>query len=230
MSDQTPNTPPAAAEPAAIVTMMTTEHFTLQTARGATVSEASGRSSLFLGAVSSGLVALSFFGQASKLDESFYVFGLVLFAGLFFLGFVTFIRLLETSLEDAVYARAIARIRHYYLEIAPQMRPYFVLPSNDDMRTAMMGPMGLSLPHIQILLTSAGMVSAINALLAGVFVAFALAIIQAVAGVMLIGGLIVFAVVLAAQTRYQQRQWALASTKQASMFPAQPDTNSITKR
>jgi len=222
MSDQPTNTPPP-AEPAQIIAIMTTEHFTLQGARAATISEASGRSSLFLGAVSSGLVALGFIGQFSKLDDAFFIFGLVLFAGLFFLGLVTFIRLLETSLEDAIYARAIARIRHYYLEVAPHMRPYFVLPSNDDMQTAMMGSMGLSLPHIQILLTSAGLVSVINGLLAGVFVGFGLALLAASSPIILISGLIVFIALVWLQTSYQQRQWILANSKQTSLFPKTPE-------
>jgi hypothetical protein len=44
----------------AIVTFMTTEHFVLQTARAATIAETNGRTALFLGSVSSVLVALAF--------------------------------------------------------------------------------------------------------------------------------------------------------------------------
>jgi hypothetical protein len=40
------------------VTMATTEHFNLQTARAATISEANGRASIYLAAVSSNLIAL----------------------------------------------------------------------------------------------------------------------------------------------------------------------------
>ena len=42
----------------AAVTFVTTEHFTLQGARAQTVSESTGRASVFLGAVSGGLIAL----------------------------------------------------------------------------------------------------------------------------------------------------------------------------
>lgn len=42
----------------ALLTALTTEHFVLQTARSTTVSEANGRSSLYLTSVSSALVAL----------------------------------------------------------------------------------------------------------------------------------------------------------------------------
>ena len=48
-----------------LVAIMTTEHYNLQTGRSMTIAEASGRASLFVGAVSSGLVALAFVGQPS---------------------------------------------------------------------------------------------------------------------------------------------------------------------
>src|SRR3954471_20811662 len=51
--------PPAAGAPtAAVVAFVTTEHFTLQGARSQTVSEATGRASVFLASVSGGLVAV----------------------------------------------------------------------------------------------------------------------------------------------------------------------------
>src|SRR5918994_67718 len=54
------------------VTMATTEHFNLQTARAATISEANGRASIYLAAVSSNLIALAFIGQMSRLGTDFY--------------------------------------------------------------------------------------------------------------------------------------------------------------
>ena len=43
----------------------TTEHFNLQTARALTVSEANGRASIYLAALSGNLIALAFVGQMS---------------------------------------------------------------------------------------------------------------------------------------------------------------------
>ena len=45
-----------------MVTVMTTEHFVLQTARSAGISEVNGRAAFYLAAVSSGLIALAFIG------------------------------------------------------------------------------------------------------------------------------------------------------------------------
>jgi hypothetical protein len=47
----------------AAVTFVTTEHFTLQGARSATISESTGRASVFLGAVSGGRATLNPPGQ-----------------------------------------------------------------------------------------------------------------------------------------------------------------------
>jgi hypothetical protein len=54
-----------------LVSIMTTEHYNLQSGRAMTVAEANGRVSLFVGAVSSGLVALALVGQLSHLGTAF---------------------------------------------------------------------------------------------------------------------------------------------------------------
>jgi hypothetical protein len=72
--------PPAGADRQLIMQFMTTEHFTLQTARAV----------------------------------------------------VTLARLLQASAEWRTYGQGMNRIRHWYLEVAPEMEPYFVLPATDD--------------------------------------------------------------------------------------------------
>jgi hypothetical protein len=84
----------------AVVTVLTTEHFTLQGARAATTSESTARAALFVGAVSSGLTALGFVGQASSFGSSFEAFALLVLPTLFALGVFTFVRLVQSSTED----------------------------------------------------------------------------------------------------------------------------------
>ena len=55
-------------------TFATTEHFNLQTARSLTVSEANGRASIYLAALSSNLIALAFIAQVSGLGGAFHAF------------------------------------------------------------------------------------------------------------------------------------------------------------
>src|SRR6266567_4478596 len=151
-----------------LVAIMTTEHYTLQTGRSMTIAEANGRASLFVGAVSSGLVALAFVGQLSHLGTAFFVFSLVVLPTLFFMGLITFERVLQAGIEDVTYARGINRIRHLYLEYAPDMQPYFILGSHDDeellLRQESMLP-----TWVQSFFGMASMVAVITSVLAGSF-------------------------------------------------------------
>src|SRR3954454_15866632 len=80
---------PGNPRPAA-VTFATTEHFTLQGARASTIAESTGRASMFLAAMSGGLVALGLIASASRVGTAFYAFGLILLPTLSFVGLVTF--------------------------------------------------------------------------------------------------------------------------------------------
>jgi len=113
------NEQPAKAEDSEILQILTTEHYNLQAARSATTFEANGRTNLFLGAVSSSVVALAFIGQISEMNRAFFLFALILLPSLIFLGLVTFIRVDQTGTEDMIASRGINHIRHYYAETAP---------------------------------------------------------------------------------------------------------------
>jgi len=205
---------------ASALQFMTTEHFTLQTARSATIADASSRASLFISTVSSALVALAFIGQISGIGAAFYAFSFVLLPALCFLGIVTFIRTLELAIEDMIYARGIGRIRRFYLELAPQTRDYFILAANDDTAGAM-GNMGLLPSRFQLFVTTAGMVSVITSILAGVLVGLA---IQGIAApplpFTLACGSGMFLVAVAVHTRVQLARWERAERQQVVLFPS----------
>jgi hypothetical protein len=105
---------------------VTTEHFTLQGARSSTIAEATGRASMFLGAVSGGLVALGLMATATGVGEAFYAFGLLLLPTLAFVGLVTFDRALPSGIEDFGYAHRVARLRGYYFQHAPELVDYLL--------------------------------------------------------------------------------------------------------
>jgi hypothetical protein len=73
---------------------LTTEHFTLQGLRSGTISESNGRLGHYLSAVGSGVVALAFVADVSKLGPVFLAFSVVIFPILIFLGVMTEVRLL----------------------------------------------------------------------------------------------------------------------------------------
>ena len=100
-------------------TFATTEHFNLQTARAITVSEANGRAGIYLAALSCNLIALAFIGQMSQLGVAFYAFALILLPVLAFVAVSTFLRLVQSSIEEIAYAHRIGLLRGFYLRLAP---------------------------------------------------------------------------------------------------------------
>jgi hypothetical protein len=119
-------------DPQQLLTALTTEHFTLQGARTQTIAESSARASVYVFSVSSALVALGFIAQISAIGDIFNTFALTVLPTLYFLGVVTYIRLVESGAEDYRYGMAINRIRHYYKEIAGDRANLFLLSGHDD--------------------------------------------------------------------------------------------------
>jgi hypothetical protein len=204
-----------------LVSIMTTEHYNLQTGRSMTISESNGRSSLFVGAVSSGLVALAFVGQISHLGTAFFVFSLIVIPTLFFMGLITFERVLQAGSADIVYARGINRIRHLYLEYAPQMQPYFILSTYDD-QEGTLGQEAMQTSWWQVFLSMAGMIAVINSVLAGSFVGLLLAAFALPLWVTTSAGVVTFLLSVGLHQRYQWRQWTRLGRNLPVLFPSQP--------
>jgi hypothetical protein len=204
-----------------LVSIMTTEHYNLQSGRSMTISEANGRSSLFVGAVSSGLVALALVGQISHLGTAFFVFSLVVIPTLLFMGLITFERVLQAGSADIVYARGINRIRHLYLEYAPQMQPYFILSTHDD-QEGTLGQEAMQTSWWQVFLSVAGMMAVINSVLAGSFVGLLLAAFALPLWVTTSAGVVTFLVSVGLHQRYQWRQWMRLGRNLPVLFPSQP--------
>lgn len=147
---------------AALMSALTTEHFVLQTAANATVSEAAARSSLYVFTLSSSLVAMGF---ASRSREVLVPLIAIVLPGLFLLGVFTVVRLVDTALWNMRFLAGIARIRSYYRTLTPEAAVYF---SADRGR----GPDSLRLgPLVAFLTTSASMIAFVNSIVAGAGVA-----------------------------------------------------------
>ena len=65
----------------------------------------------------------------SRLGAAFYAFALILLPVLAFVGVVTFLRLVQSSIEDIAYAQRIALLRSFYLRVSPELQPYLVAVS-----------------------------------------------------------------------------------------------------
>jgi hypothetical protein len=193
----------------AAVTFVTTEHFALQGARAATIAESTGRASMFLAAVSGGLVALGLVATASGLGTAFFAFAFVLLPTLAFIGLVTFERVLQSGLEDMGYARRIALLRGFYFDNAPELTPYLLsVPPSERLHVQ-----GLAGERLQGFRTVAGMVAVVTVVLAGSTVGL-------IAGVVfdyslaaaLIAGPVVGLAALVLLMRFQNSAWKRAST------------------
>ena len=152
----------------AVLTTLTTEHFTLAGARSQTVSEAGTRSALYLGTLSSALISLGFVGQVSQAGELFRVFALIVLPTVYLLGLFTHMRLVESSVEDLLYGRAINRIRHYYLEVTGERSRYFLMSGYDDVPGVLrnMG-LGTKPSRLQLYLTASAAIAVVNSVVGG---------------------------------------------------------------
>jgi hypothetical protein len=203
-----------------LVSIMTTEHYNLQTGRAMTVSEANGRASLFVGSVSSGLVALALVAQLAHLGTAFFVFSLVVLPTLFFMGLITFGRLMQSGMADVIYARGINRIRHLYLEYAPEMQPYFILGSHDDEESLMRQESMLS-TWVQGFFGMASMVAIITSVLAGSFLGMLFILFALPLWPCIVAGGIGFLVSVVLLQTYQQAQWVRLRNSIPVNFPRQ---------
>jgi hypothetical protein len=204
----------------AFMQALTTEHFTLQTARAVAVNEGNGRTALYVGALSSTLVALALVAQRSPLGEVFHAVALTVLPAVLFLGLVTYVRVLQSSIEDILYARAINRIRHYYTEIDPSQAHYFLLSGSDDVR-GVLANMCIRDSWTQFLFTMPSAVAVINALLAGVTVALAVATtIGTPLPVTVLSGMASGTTVLALHLAYQVRRFAGMKASVETAFPS----------
>jgi hypothetical protein len=111
---------------------MTTEHFTLQSARSIINSEIANRVSIYFTTLSSVIVAAAFLAQIPDMGQIMVLFGSLAIPLVILLGFFTSARLSVLSVMDATYIRAINRIRHFYYESAEEVGHFFLFPPYDD--------------------------------------------------------------------------------------------------
>jgi len=209
-----------ASDRAELLTALTTEHFTLQGARSQTMNESSSRAALYIGAVSSTLVALGFLGQLSPGGDTFNTFALTVLPTLYLLGVFTFVRLVECGAEDFRYGLAINRIRGYYKQLAGDEANLFLLSGHDDGRgvfaNASVSPNGRTQYF-----TFGSVVAVINSVVGGSAVAIALgAFVDAPLGVAAGAGGVLAILSVAALLRFAERLLDARTGGVEALFPS----------
>lgn len=147
-----------APESAAFMNALVTEHFTAQTASSATITEGGSRATLYLSSLSSGLVAIGF---ASSSRKTLAALSFSVFPTVFAVGWFTYVRLIETALENIVLSRRIELIRRHYAGIDSRFR-YLFAPNYGES-----GVEGVRYRGRSVLFMMASMVLLINSALGG---------------------------------------------------------------
>ena len=190
------------------ITLLTTEHYNLQMQRVATISESNGRASVFLGAVSAGLIALGFESTRGASPIGHMIFQVLVLTPLVFLGLVAFMRCLEIAIDDWEFITRITRLRRTYDQLIPELAPLMSQAVADEGTAAMLSPRW---QPFQKMLSVAGSVAVITSVVLG-----------GDAGVIVFGvsrmlylaialGAVAGALALGWATWYQWRHWCQAS-------------------
>ena len=189
----------------AFLTALTTEHFVLQSTRSTISSEAIGRAALYLGALSSALIALGFVVSRRAVFGPFLaaVLPVVVVLGLF-----TFLRVFQIGLEDVGHLQAMQRIRRYYRSLVPDGAHFFQdLTDEKDMVGDVERYMAFSMGVAgQSLLTAASAIAIINSMVAGAGIAVAVSALGVSVAVAVVAGVLAAIVFVALHLRYELKR------------------------
>jgi hypothetical protein len=119
------------------LTILTTEHWSLLSARSLVYNEAFARAGMFLTFLSTTLVALGLVATATEFSDGFLVVATVVLSLDLFIGLASLGRMAGASSEDIRFLQGMNRIRHAYHEMVPGLEPYFISSHHDDVASVL---------------------------------------------------------------------------------------------
>jgi hypothetical protein len=189
------------------LTILTTEHWSLLSARSLVYNEAFARAGMFLTFLSASLVALALVAQGMGFSRDFLLLAAIILALDLVIGLATLGRVSDASKEDLRSIAGMNRIRHAYLELVPGLEPYFITSRYDDLSGVLTSygesspaPPGLVRNLAHGLTTTPGMVSVITNLVAGILGAVVALLVGASPAVAFVVGVVAFVVLLTVLT------------------------------
>ena len=221
LEDASPATPGLA--PALRLQILATEHWSLLATRSLAWNEAFTRAGMLLSALAGSIVALALVGQGTGFGTTFLAFAIVILPVVLFLGETTYLRLGESNELEVMSVIGMNRIRHAYLEMAPDLQPYFVAGWHDDVRGIGV-TMGVRADYSAIghLLSAAPVVViVINSVIAGAIAGLLVGLAGQGGPIALAAGMLVFVVVLLIHTTHGRRRVAQGQASIVSRFPGQ---------
>ena len=150
--------------------ILATEHWSLLSARSLAYSESFSRVTVFLTVLSAAIVGLALVANTTGVGDEFtWALGL-LTPLLLFLGVTTYVRLVQLNLDDILTVAAMNRIRNAYVQMAPELRPYFTTGWHDDPRGVMKSLLLVrsrsANPKTQFFITTPSVIAFVNAFVA----------------------------------------------------------------
>jgi hypothetical protein len=199
MAVDLPPDPPPWRDEARAVQMLSTEHWSLLSARTNSWNEVFSRSGLFLNVLSAAVVALALVSQATEFDQRFALVAFVLLAVVFFIGTTTIVRLEQSLVEEAIWVVGMNRIRSAYVSLEPRLADHLVTGHHDDMASLMQTvgvPPGAGFHPGHLFVTTPGMLSVVNSVVGAAVVGAGLGAVGAPAWVLPTAAAVAFVVIL----------------------------------
>jgi len=196
-------TEPGIDDPRAL-SILTTEHWSLLSARSLVYNEAFARAGMFLAFLSATLVALGLVATATGFSDGFLVVAAVLLALNLFVGFASLGRIAAASNEDIRYLQGMNRLRHAYHEMVPGLEPYFISSHHDDIESVLSfygpGEAGALRGLLHGFTTTPGMVGVICSAVSGVLTAVLALLVNHDPAIAAVAGVVAFSVVVVVLT------------------------------
>jgi hypothetical protein len=142
----------------------------------------------------------------------------------YFLGVVTVARLSQVNAEDARWVQGMNRIRHAYLELAPELEPYFVTSPYDDRAGVLQSSMALRRPfrRTQAFVAIPGVVGVVNSVVAGATAAVSAIGLDLGLAAALAAGVAFFVASLTAFALWARRVVPKSTDQIDTLFPTPP--------
>ncbi len=129
--------PPPSRRDSEAIQILATEHWSLLATRALTYQESLGRVNMFLAILSGAVIALALIAQADHFGPTFIAIAIFMLAVVFFTGVATVRRLMMLNQDDYHTVVGMNRLRHAYLDLHPELEPYFITGSHDDLSGAL---------------------------------------------------------------------------------------------
>jgi hypothetical protein len=126
------STGPSRAPDSVRVQILATEHWGQLATRSMLWNEIFTRAGMFLTTLSAAVVAIALVAQASDFGPEFRLFAVIVLPVVLFVGIATHARLGAAVEQEVWSVVGMNRLRHAYMEIAPDLEPYFITSHYDD--------------------------------------------------------------------------------------------------